>query len=146
MDTRISCFLVAFVLAFILKEASFVQGQEDVNVNSSVNKNNSKKGAFDAASTHYFLLTPLPSGQERAFCQARGSCNQKTLVCPSQCPERKPRQNKKRKGCFIDCSSKCEVTCKRKPPHKPILFLFSIYMIFTYLDLEQMGFFYVLKI
>lgn len=117
MDTRISSVLVAFMLAFISMEASFVQGQGGANLDSHNNKNNGKKGAFDAASTHYSLLTPLPSGQERAFCQARGACNMKTLVCPSQCPERKPRQNRKRKGCFIDCSSKCEVTCKCKHTH-----------------------------
>lgn len=117
MDTRISSVLVAFMLAFISMGASFVQGQGGANLESHNNKNNGKKGAFDAASTHYSLLTPLPSGQERAFCQARGACNMKTLVCPSQCPERKPRQNRKRKGCFIDCSSKCEVTCKWRKPN-----------------------------
>ncbi|GAV66384.1 LOW QUALITY PROTEIN: Root_cap domain-containing protein, partial [Cephalotus follicularis] len=36
----------------------------------------------------------------------------KTLVCPSECPERKRKKNKKKKGCFINCGSKCEATCK----------------------------------
>lgn len=123
MDTtRISSILVAFMLAFILMEASLVQGQGNANGGSNNSKKDGKKGAFDAASTNYFLLTPLRSGQERAFCQARGACNMKTLVCPSQCPERKPKQKKKRKGCFIDCSSKCEVTCKCKHSHSFTLF------------------------
>ncbi|KAK1260239.1 hypothetical protein QJS04_geneDACA002446 [Acorus gramineus] len=34
------------------------------------------------------------------------------LKCPKQCPQRKPRNNLKVKGCFIDCSSRCETTCK----------------------------------
>ncbi|KAG7606778.1 hypothetical protein AtNW77_Chr5g0146831 [Arabidopsis thaliana] len=71
-----------------------------------------KKGAYDAASTNYNVLYPLGSGQERVQCLARGSCNQKILTCPKECPERKPKMNKKKKACFIDCSSKCEVTCK----------------------------------
>lgn len=110
MDIRLSTILVASMLLFISMEATFVQGQGNGSKNNST-----KKGALDAASTHYRLLTPLPSGQERAFCEARGACNQKILVCPSECPQRKPKHNKEEKGCFIDCSSKCEVTCKCKP-------------------------------
>ncbi|KAJ0021772.1 hypothetical protein Pint_32185 [Pistacia integerrima] len=107
MDIRISSALVAFMLIiFISMKATFVEGQ-----------NNNNKGAYDAASTNYYMLTALPTGQERAYCLARGACNQKTLVCPAQCPQRKPRENKKQKGCFIDCSSKCEVTCKWRKPN-----------------------------
>lgn len=73
-----------------------------------------KKGAYDAASTNYKVLYPLGSGQERVQCLARGYCKHKILTCPKECPERKPKMNKKKKACFIDCSSKCEVTCKCK--------------------------------
>ncbi|KAL5581257.1 hypothetical protein UlMin_013699 [Ulmus minor] len=59
------------------------------------------------------MLTPSASGQERAFCKSRGRCQSKTLTCPAQCGVRKPKKNKKNKGCFIDCS-KCEATCKRR--------------------------------
>lgn len=76
-----------------------------------------KRPPYDAASTNYDVLTPLPnSKQERAFCKARGKCHYKILTCPAECPERKPKKNKKHKGCFVDCSSKCEVTCKWRRP------------------------------
>lgn len=81
----------------------------------SNNSKNPKKGAYDAASTHYWTLKPVAkTGQERVFCRARGRCFYKVLTCPTQCPQKKPKKNKKKKGCFIDCSSKCEVTCKCK--------------------------------
>ncbi|KAK4760596.1 hypothetical protein SAY87_005489 [Trapa incisa] len=71
-----------------------------------------KKGALDPASTNYVLLDPVAgTNQARAFCLARGACRYKILTCPAQCPLRKPKRNKKVKGCFIDCSSKCEATC-----------------------------------
>ncbi|KAK4851032.1 hypothetical protein QYF36_011928 [Acer negundo] len=112
--SRISLPFFMLVIFISMEAATFVQGQGN---GGSKNEKTPKKGAFDAASTHYDVLTPLPSGQERAFCQARGACNQKTLVCPSECPERKPKHNKEEKGCFIDCSSKCEVTCKWRKPN-----------------------------
>ncbi|OWM84179.1 hypothetical protein CDL15_Pgr028171 [Punica granatum] len=72
-----------------------------------------KKGYLDPASTNYVLLDPVPgTNQARAFCLARGACRYKILTCPEQCPERKPQRNRKVKGCFLDCSSKCEATCK----------------------------------
>ncbi|KAE8735550.1 Beta-galactosidase 8 isoform 1 [Hibiscus syriacus] len=74
--------------------------------------NSKKKAPYDAASTHYDVLAPSSSGRERVYCQARGACNGKVLTCPKQCPQRKPKKNKKVKGCFFDCSSKCDVTCK----------------------------------
>ncbi|XVE79064.1 hypothetical protein DITRI_Ditri14bG0027700 [Diplodiscus trichospermus] len=100
--------LVALALVFISMEASHAQGQ---------GKGNSKKAPYDAASTHYDVLERSKNGQERVLCQARGACNGKILTCPAQCPERKPKKNKKNKGCFIDCSSKCEVTCKWRKPN-----------------------------
>ncbi|KAM7257205.1 hypothetical protein ACFE04_012946 [Oxalis oulophora] len=77
------------------------------------NAKSSKKN-LDAASTNYEMLSPTYSGQEQARCLARGACHGKTLVCPAECPKRKPVQNRKQKACFLDCSSKCEVTCKRR--------------------------------
>ncbi|XVF69411.1 hypothetical protein PTKIN_Ptkin11bG0080000 [Pterospermum kingtungense] len=109
MDTRNLFLLVALALAFISMDASHAQGQ---------GKGNSKKAApYDAASTHYDVLAPSEKGQERVLCRARGACSGKTLTCPAQCPERKPKKNKKNKGCFLDCSSKCEVTCKWRKPN-----------------------------
>ena len=105
MDRRYSFLLLVLALVFISMEASYAQGQS---------KGNSKKAPHDAASTHYDVLKPSKKGQERVLCLARGACNGKRLTCPAQCPERKPKNNKKNKGCFIDCSSKCEVTCKCK--------------------------------
>ncbi|KAG8371339.1 hypothetical protein BUALT_Bualt13G0077400 [Buddleja alternifolia] len=75
-----------------------------------------KKYPHDAASTNYDILSPLPSGQERSFCRARGKCHYRTLTCPAQCAQKKPKKNKKQKGCFIDCSSKCEASCKWRRP------------------------------
>ncbi|CAL1403431.1 unnamed protein product [Linum trigynum] len=72
---------------------------------------------LDPARTNYRVLPRTESGKEQVYCLARGSCQYKTLTCPDQCPERKPRQNRKVKGCFIDCSSKCEVTCKYRKPN-----------------------------
>ncbi|AES88598.1 hypothetical protein MtrunA17_Chr4g0029271 [Medicago truncatula] len=71
-----------------------------------------KKKAPKEESSNYQQLQTLPSGQERAFCKANNTCHFATLVCPAECKTRKPKKNKKDKGCFIDCSSKCEATCK----------------------------------
>ncbi|KAM6578858.1 hypothetical protein CsatB_030695 [Cannabis sativa] len=87
------------------------------NGNNNGNNAKAKKPPGYAASTHYDVLTPLASGRERAFCQARGKCKSKTLTCPAECPERKPKKNNKKKGCYVDCSSKCEVTCKFRRPN-----------------------------
>ncbi|XP_016652844.1 PREDICTED: uncharacterized protein LOC103325398 [Prunus mume] len=62
--------------------------------------------------TNYDVLPPLSSGQEQCQCKAYTACYYKTLVCPAECPHRKPKKNKKQKGCFVNCSNKCEVTCK----------------------------------
>nr|GEV40287.1 pollen-specific leucine-rich repeat extensin-like protein 1 isoform X1 [Tanacetum cinerariifolium] len=67
--------------------------------------------------TNYDDLTPEPqTGSERAFCKSKGHCNYKTLTCPKECPERKPKKNKKGKGCHVNCGSKCEATCKWRRP------------------------------
>ncbi|XP_058103657.1 uncharacterized protein LOC131247293 [Magnolia sinica] len=85
---------------------------------TSAEGNGEKKPNLDAASTHYFVLPPVnKTGQEQVLCLARGRCFLKTLTCPTQCIQRKPRQNRKVKGCFVDCSSKCETTCKHRKPN-----------------------------
>ncbi|CAM8970104.1 unnamed protein product [Rhodiola kirilowii] len=74
-----------------------------------------KKKEEEKAATNYLMLTPKgKTGQERAFCRSKGACYYKTLTCPAECAERKPKQNKKKKGCFINCGSKCEATCKHR--------------------------------
>ncbi|XP_071700469.1 uncharacterized protein [Rutidosis leptorrhynchoides] len=66
--------------------------------------------------TDYDELTPEPkSGCERAFCKSK-PCRYKTLTCPKECPERKPKKNKRSKACHINCGSKCEATCKWRKP------------------------------
>ncbi|WCJ40306.1 Late embryogenesis abundant (LEA) protein-related [Euphorbia peplus] len=61
-------------------------------------------------------ITPLKTGQERAQCKLKKGCT-KALICPAQCPQKKPKQNKKNKGCHIDCSGRCEATCKWRKPN-----------------------------
>ncbi|XP_030924052.1 uncharacterized protein LOC115950913 [Quercus lobata] len=90
-------------------------GNGNGNGNNGNNNGNGNGNKNSTAPADYDVLTPTPkTGQERAFCKARGACYGKTLVCPSQCAQRKPKQNKKKKGCYIDCSSKCEATCKHR--------------------------------
>ncbi|KAJ0963779.1 hypothetical protein J5N97_028901 [Dioscorea zingiberensis] len=81
-------------------------------------KKGKKKGALDPASTHYVVLDPdEKTGQERFFCLARGKCRYNTIQCPAECPQRKPRRARLNKGCFADCSSRCETTCKYRKPN-----------------------------
>ncbi|KDP44069.1 hypothetical protein JCGZ_05536 [Jatropha curcas] len=105
MEERKLYILLAFFFVVISKEAYVVRGQTY------------KIDPLDPARTHYKMLPKSPSGHEQAFCLARGACLGKTLVCPDQCKLRKPVKAKKQKGCFIDCSSKCEVTCKWRRPN-----------------------------
>ncbi|KAJ4883717.1 late embryogenesis abundant protein-related / LEA protein-related [Raphanus sativus] len=69
------------------------------------------------AAARYRMLSPLPTGQEQAMCQGQGACYYKTLACPGECPKRKPAKNRNTKACFIDCTSKCEATCKWRKPN-----------------------------
>ncbi|KAK9124292.1 hypothetical protein Sjap_013894 [Stephania japonica] len=81
MPTSKACLFMAFMALFISMEAIHTHA---------------KKATLDAASTRYKLLKPRDGMvQERAFCEARGRCQNKTLECPAQCPERKPKKNKK---------------------------------------------------
>ncbi|XP_024985352.1 uncharacterized protein LOC112520958 [Cynara cardunculus var. scolymus] len=76
-----------------------------------------KPSPVEDDATNYDDLTPDPkSGCERAFCKSKGECHYKTLTCPAECPQRKPKKNKKNKGCHINCGSKCEATCKWRRP------------------------------
>lgn len=124
MDTRKSCILVAFFVLLLSMDAIFVEGDTNNNGNNgngnngngNGNNNNNNNGNNNnndvSKETDYDVLSPTATGEERSHCKAKGACYSKTLVCPSQCPEKKPKQNKKKKGCYVDCSSKCEVTCK----------------------------------
>ncbi|GLJ52392.1 hypothetical protein SUGI_1114420 [Cryptomeria japonica] len=78
---------------------------------SSPGYNNNNNGGVE----NYQILPNTKSGQERALCYAKNSrCLLKILKCPLECPMRKlyTYKNKKAKGCLIDCSNKCETTCK----------------------------------
>ncbi|OAY37995.1 uncharacterized protein LOC110626473 [Manihot esculenta] len=100
------------------------EGNNNGNDNKGNNNGNDNKGDGNGnknggkeKNDDFDEMEPLPSGQERASCKAKGGCNMKTLVCPAQCPEKKPKNNKRKKGCHVDCSSKCEVTCKWRKPN-----------------------------
>ncbi|XP_030503524.2 uncharacterized protein LOC115718855 [Cannabis sativa] len=112
-DLTKSCVLL--MVCFLVVLISMELGVEGQGQGGGYKKE--KRPVDWAATTNYDVLTPLASGRERAFCKARGKCTSKTLTCPAQCPERKPKKNKKNKGCYIDCSSKCEVTCKFRRPN-----------------------------
>ncbi|KAL4591513.1 hypothetical protein LXL04_004481 [Taraxacum kok-saghyz] len=93
-----------FFLAFLLIS---------ISVQLVIAQSDDKEKPSDVDATNYDVLTPEPeTGRHRAFCKSKGACYYKTLTCPAECPERKPKKNKKQKGCFIQCGSKCEATCK----------------------------------
>ncbi|KAG0475965.1 hypothetical protein HPP92_012806 [Vanilla planifolia] len=76
------------------------------------------KKNLDPASTNYVVLDRNHrTGQERFFCLARGRCRFRIIQCPAQCPQRKPKKNRVVKGCFADCSSRCETVCKFRKPN-----------------------------
>lgn len=114
---RKSYLLVTFLLIFISIHTTIVRAADD-------NKPEDPKKtpapvpapkASDADATNYDVLTPEPeTGRQRAFCKSKGACYNKVITCPAECAERKPKKNKKQKGCFINCGSKCEATCKCK--------------------------------
>ncbi|XP_031113317.1 uncharacterized protein LOC116016969 [Ipomoea triloba] len=92
-------------------------GNGNGNGNNGNNNGNGNGKESNKDITHYKMLSKVPTtGQERAFCKAKGACYYKTLTCPAECPERKPKKNKKKKGCFINCGSKCEAVCKWRKP------------------------------
>jgi hypothetical protein len=66
----------------------------------------------DPQSTQYVILSTTAS-KERARCIANNKCYLKKLKCPSQCPKRISSVATK-PSCFIDCSAKCQTTCKSK--------------------------------
>uniref|UniRef100_A0A7N0UYN8 Uncharacterized protein n=1 Tax=Kalanchoe fedtschenkoi TaxID=63787 RepID=A0A7N0UYN8_KALFE len=103
MGLRMPHCLAALLVALVAVEAMIVMG-------ASHSKGN------DDAECDYQLVSPVGgTGQERAFCKGKGACYYKTLTCPAECAERKPK-DKKKKGCFINCGTKCEATCKRRKP------------------------------
>ncbi|KAD5508704.1 hypothetical protein E3N88_16407 [Mikania micrantha] len=106
-----SILLVAFLLIFISVNPTDVRAASGNDTKKPPAPVPAKPVVDDA--TNYDVLTPEPeTGRNRAFCKSNGACNQKVLTCPAECPERKPKKNKKQKGCFIHCGSKCEATCK----------------------------------
>lgn len=95
MKSMKSFLLVAFFVLFTSLDIAFGQGNGNGNGN---------QGGFP-----YRDLEPVKgTGQERCECFARGSCFNKVLTCPKECPERRPK-NMQDKACFADCSSKCEL-------------------------------------
>lgn len=108
MDTRKAFILLAILLVFLSVETGTVQGQ----------------GSGKDPANKYDVKKPLPGTEQvRAVCKTKGACFNTTLTCPAQCPDRKPKKNTKDKGCFINCSSKCEATCKSK-----YIFFISLYL------------------
>ncbi|XVE59814.1 hypothetical protein DITRI_Ditri05aG0077100 [Diplodiscus trichospermus] len=133
-----SSILVALFVILLCTEAAMVHGDDKGNKgNGNSGKGNGNEGNGngknkgndkgkkkgdnkdknkDNGELDYDDLSRSERGQERAYCKGKGACFQKTLVCPSECPERKPKKNKKQKGCHINCGSKCEATCKWRKP------------------------------
>ncbi|MBA0587669.1 uncharacterized protein LOC105799301 [Gossypium raimondii] len=93
------------------------KGKGDSDDGKGKNKGNGdkKKNKKDDDEVNYDMSSS-GTGQERAYCKGKSACYQKTLVCPSECPQRKPTKNKKQKACHINCGSKCEATCKWRKP------------------------------
>ncbi|KAF5181241.1 late embryogenesis abundant protein-related / LEA protein-like protein [Thalictrum thalictroides] len=88
MKNMKSYLFVAFFVVLVSMEVAIVLADDSGNGNGNANE---------------------ATGQERGQCKTRGSCFYKTLECPKECPDRKPKNNKA-KGCFIDCARKpsCE--------------------------------------
>lgn len=62
-------------------------------------------------------LIQLKTSGEKVVClDFKSKCFGKILLCPKQCPLRKPLVSNA-KGCFTDCSAKCETTCKNRRPN-----------------------------
>ncbi|KAI3791440.1 hypothetical protein L2E82_05209 [Cichorium intybus] len=113
-----SLILLAFLLICISVQVTIVRADDEEKPEAPTQSPApvpapTPEKASDADATNYDFLTPEPeTGRQRAFCKSKGACYYKTLTCPAECPERKPKKNKKQKGCFIHCGSKCEATCK----------------------------------
>lgn len=104
--------VTTFLLIFISIHPTVVRSADDKKKNPTPVP--APKPVVDDT-TNYDVLDPEPeTGRQRAFCKSKGACNYKVLTCPAECPERKPKKNRKQKGCFIHCGSKCEATCKCK--------------------------------
>ncbi|CAL1403434.1 unnamed protein product [Linum trigynum] len=86
----------------------------DNNINIGGNGNGKKKGPTEK---DFDDLPGEGNGLERHKCKAKSKCKNKILVCPPECPSKKPKKNKKSKGCFVDCNRNCEVVCKFRRPN-----------------------------
>ncbi|KAJ9555599.1 LOW QUALITY PROTEIN: hypothetical protein OSB04_010213 [Centaurea solstitialis] len=97
-----SLVLVAFLLIFI--SIAIVRAADEKKPAPAP-----KPKPTEADATNYDVLTPEPeTGRQRAFCKSQGECYYKTLTCPAECPERKPKKNRKHKGCFIHCGRRAK--------------------------------------
>ncbi|KAI3986214.1 hypothetical protein MKX01_004358 [Papaver californicum] len=90
MERKLSYFLVVFLIAFFAMEAAFVQSAN-----------------FGRSS---YPPPPAPT-PDSYICSATvdGRCSNVPIICPPECPLRKPTRNKINKGCYIDCTtSNCD--------------------------------------
>ncbi|KAI5083217.1 hypothetical protein GOP47_0002960 [Adiantum capillus-veneris] len=97
--------------AVLLLPTAFLQG---VNANDRAHG-----GGIDPQSTQYVMkrTSPNPYVREVARCFAHNPrCHLKLLKCPAQCPKR-VNSKFQSAACFIDCSRKCQTTCKRRKPN-----------------------------
>ncbi|MCO5564656.1 hypothetical protein L7F22_018322 [Adiantum nelumboides] len=89
------------------------------HVNADFSHDRSAGGGFDPQSTQYVMkrTSRNPYAREVARCVAHNPrCHLKLLKCPARCPKR-VNSKFQRSACFIDCSRKCQTTCKRRKPN-----------------------------
>ncbi|CAM8885332.1 unnamed protein product [Rhodiola kirilowii] len=94
------CFVLLFIVV-VAMEAMAVMGEGHDN---------------DGESDCELLGPKKGTKQEQVRCKGKGACFYRTLTCPAECPDRKPK-DKKKKACFTNCGNKCEATCKRRKPN-----------------------------
>ncbi|KAJ7564595.1 hypothetical protein O6H91_02G024700 [Diphasiastrum complanatum] len=73
-------------------------------------------GADPGDDTSYYDIMPITKigDVERAVCSSflkNNLCKRKQLTCPKQCPSRAAHSGP---SCFVDCSPKCQATCKHR--------------------------------
>ncbi|CAI9105112.1 OLC1v1003967C1 [Oldenlandia corymbosa var. corymbosa] len=90
------------------------KGNENGNQGENGNDNGNNKGKGNDNGNQGGKVER--TGQEQAVCTAENACFHKQLTCPAECPHRRPGNNNM-KGCYIDCSTKCEATCKWRKPN-----------------------------
>ncbi|KAH6828007.1 Late embryogenesis abundant protein-like protein [Perilla frutescens var. hirtella] len=113
MEARRLCILVALLALFVSLEVGTVLSQDD---DDSSGQKRMLPAPPPPPGSYEALSPDANSGQERAYCLGVGGCQFKTLTCPADCPERKPKKNRRHMGCFVDCRSRCQATCKWRKP------------------------------